>query len=590
MRFSWRAAIVSVSLVGAVSCDAPPDPTDRAAATESVGSTDEAIGAAFPPSGPTTTDTPIGLAFEIDNGVGTPLEVRKGQRFYVNQIDMRASLDASVDEGVSGLDASGDFRGLDWRGTSLADQSFVDAANADGTFTRRRFYRSSRWIEEPSFFVIEQVDSAGHDTSLPVIVGTGLEHQRLPWDNFFVRRLRSIQWTYDCPTSTDCSGATHFGEEALVELRNAMFPGPTFKMRPETVGLRVTWSANPTKRYSIPVHQVENPNWDYGFDMDLVAVTPPGPGGTYAPGQSVTFQFTLKDGSGKRLHDPGSMPSYSDFLSGNVPSGIQYWRGPVEPFATYYRRKHREKQLLLAVMGPRQDDKPIYEVVDILQKIDFATGIVTSGTPAADGIYAAATGVPSFLVLFAGPPLWSLPSTDTWTFTLPPDAVPGTYTVALKGRRSYLGEDIPRSRVIRIQVGTTQPTEATLDTGHCNDCHQGGSALSRVNHALDDRAACTACHAPLTFEREGPIFVRTHFIHSRSKRFGADLSDCSTCHLTAASIQRTSKAGCLSCHKSYPADHVQQFGPVTDMYVGGGDESFQACSTSCHTTHPNSGL
>lgn len=586
MRKSVRAAIVSMSLVGAVSCNdaAPPD------GSESLSTAEEALGPAFPAPGPTTTDTPIGLAFEIENGVGAPLEVRKGQRFYINQIDMRASLETSVDEGVSGLDASGDFAGLDWRGTALADQSFVDQQNADGTWTRRKFYRSARWIDGPSFFVVEQVDAAGHDTAFPILVGTGLEKQRTPLDNFFVRRLRAIQWTYDCPTSTSCAGATHFGEEALVELRNAQFPGPSFKMRPDTTALRVTWTANPTKHYAIPVHQVESPAWDYGFDIDLAAVTPPAADGTYAPGQSISFQFTLKDGSGKRLHDPGTMPSYQDFLAGNIPSGIQYYRGPLEPFATYYRRKHREKQLLLAVMGPRQDDKPIYEVVDILQKIDFATGIITSGTPAANGIYAAATGIPSFLVVFAGPPLWSLPSTDTWTFTIPPDAVPGTYSVVLKGRRAYLGEDVPRAKVLKIQVGTTQPTNATLDTGHCNDCHQGGSALSRVNHGLDDRAACTACHAPLTFEREGPIFVRTHFIHSRSKRFGADPSECSTCHLDQAGIQRTSKAACLSCHKSYPDSHVQQYGPIVDMYVGGGDESFQQCSTTCHTTHPNSGL
>jgi protein-arginine kinase activator protein McsA len=111
-----------------------------------------------------------------------------------------------------------------------------------------------------------------------------------------------------------------------------------------------------------------------------------------------------------------------------------------------------------------------------------------------------------------------------------------------------------------------------------------------VNHGLDDRSTCSACHAPLSFELEGPIAVRLHFIHSRSNRFDKPKDECKSCHLNQQGIQRTSKAACLSCHKSYPASHVTQFGPITDMYVGGGTESFQNCTSSCHTSHPNSGL
>ena len=46
---------------------------------------------------------PVGLAIEIDNGVGQPLPIQQGQRFYLNQIDMRTSVDGSV--------ANFDFRG-----------------------------------------------------------------------------------------------------------------------------------------------------------------------------------------------------------------------------------------------------------------------------------------------------------------------------------------------------------------------------------------------------------------------------------------------------------------------------------------------
>jgi hypothetical protein len=572
-------------LVATASCDRAEGPRE-ATRTE----TEALSWGAFPPDGPTSTNTPIGLALEIDQGTGVPLKVRSGQRFYINQIDMRASVDRTEDEDVDGLDEEGDFASLDWDDIELEEESFVGQANADGTWTRRRFYRGADWMDVPSGFVIEQVDAQGHITTYPIIVGTGLEHTRTPFDSFFTRRLRAIQWTYDCAAPGDCDGASAFSEEALVELRYANGPNPNFVIQPETTALRVHWTLKPTQPYLIPVEQIDDPAWDYGFQMDLVALTPPGADGAYQPGESVTFQFTLKDGSGTPLHDPGVLPSYNDFLSGNAESGIQYWRGFAEPYATYYRRKHREKQLVLAVMGPVQNNKPIYSVVDFAQNIDFNSGIVTVGTQTTEGIFAAATGIPNYLVLLGGPAFWDLPSTDTSTFTIPPDSAPGTYYVVLKGRRTYLGQDIPKSTVLEIQVGSASPTEPHLKTGKCNNCHVKGGELDRVLHGLDNRAACTTCHAPLSFELEGPVYVRSHFIHSRSNRFDAPLHKCKNCHLDKPSIQRTSKSACLSCHTDYPESHVAQYGPITDMYIGGGAESFQQCSTTCHTNHPGSGL
>ncbi|NUO49602.1 MAG: cytochrome C [Polyangiaceae bacterium] len=567
-----------------MACEAPPEPQPLGQDSA------ELAWGAFPSDGPTTTSTPIGLALEMDQGAGVPLKLRSGQRFYINQIDMRASIDASVDEGVDGLDDEGDFKSLDWDHTTFEEESFVGQPNQDGSWSRRRFYRGADWMDAPSFFIVEQINAQGHLTTYPIIVGTGLEHLRTPLDSFFARRLRAIQWTNDCESPTSCEGATSFTEEALVELRYANGTNPNFVLQSGTTALRVRWTLKPTSPYVIPVEQVADPEFDYGFDMDLVTVTPPGPDGFYAPGESVTFQFTLMDGSGTPLHPPGVMPSYNDVISGADESGIQYYRAFSEPFATYYRRKHREKQLMLAVMGPIQNNRPIRSVVDIFQSIDFSTGIVTAGTQTADGIFGAVTGIPSFLVTLGGPAFWDLPSTDTWTFTIPPDSAPGTYYAVLKGRRTYLGQDIPKSTVLEFQVGSATPTAPHMTTGKCNNCHQGGGSFDRSLHGLDERSACTTCHAPLNFELEGPVYVRSHFIHSRSNRYDEPLHKCKNCHLDKPSIQRTSKSACLSCHTSYPADHVAAYGPVTNMYVGGGDESFQQCSTACHTNHPGSGF
>ncbi|NUP06109.1 MAG: cytochrome C [Polyangiaceae bacterium] len=591
-----RALTMLIALAAApVACDPHEQGTSELlgepTANEPINTSESALSwGSFPENGPTDEDTPIGLAFEIDNGVGVPLRVRRGQRFYINQIDIRTAIDTTTDEGVDGLSQSGDFADFDWDGVEFEEESFVGQPNADGTFSRRRFYRGADWMEDPSFFVVEQIDAGGHTLALPVVVGTGLEHIRTTLDSFFIRRLRAIQWTNDCVSPTSCDGASAYEEEALVELRSANGPNPNFKLRPAATALRVTWSLKPDDAYLVPLEQVSSPEWDYGFDIELDAVTAPAPDGTYAPGQAVTFQFTMLDGAGNRLHAPGTMPSYADFLAGEVDSGIQYWRASAEPYVTYYRRKHREKQIQLAIMGPMQETGPIYDVVDIFQRIDFQTGVVSVASPEQNGFYAAATGVPSYLSIFGGPSAWELPSTDTWTFTLPPDAEPGTYYVVLKARRSYLGEDIPKSQVLAIQVGSPTPTSPALDTGGCGNCHKKGGSFARTVHGLENRGACTTCHVPLSFELEGPVYVRTHFIHSRSNRFDAPLSSCSSCHQTAEGIQRTSKSACLSCHDSYPQSHVEAYGPVKDMFIGGGAESFQQCTNACHTSHPGSGL
>ena len=71
----------------------------------------------------------VGLAIEVDNGTGVPLVLRRGQRFYLNQIDLRASTPATRDDGVAGLAERGDFRDLAWHGISLDDEEPILLAN-----------------------------------------------------------------------------------------------------------------------------------------------------------------------------------------------------------------------------------------------------------------------------------------------------------------------------------------------------------------------------------------------------------------------------------------------------------------------------
>jgi hypothetical protein len=446
----------------------------------------------------------------------------------------------------------------------------------------------------PSFFVLEQVDARGRRVGAAVVVSAGADGARRASDGFFDRRFRAIQWTNDCRSSTDCSGATSFEEEAIVELRYGMHPERTFALDPRTSALRLHWSLKPGRPYTIPIQQIDDPPYAYGFAIDVEPVTPPRADGTYAPGSDITFRIALKDGEGNMLHAPGALPSYNDVVFGPNPAGIQYYRAFFDPTTTYWRRKHRERMLMAEFIGPAQNAQPIRTIID-LDKFLAADDVQVTGTLAADGVHAEFHTFPTSHDLFGGAfdpdhAGWSVPVPDTWTHHVPPEAPAGTYYLNVKGRRTYMGEDIPYSKTIEIQVGSTTRTQPTMTTGPCTTCHSGPSALGSILHANDNRGTCAGCHVPLGFELEGPIYVRTHFIHSRSRRFDAPLSRCASCHLTPESIQRTSKSACLSCHESYPDWHVDMFGPVESMYVGGGRDSFQQCTSSCHRTHPESQL
>jgi predicted CXXCH cytochrome family protein len=577
------AAITSLVLVA---CGGPSDATNAPALDAQEAAISEATG----------TRGTIGVALEVEDGLGQTLRVRAGQALYINQIDIRASVAASRDEGINGLRKAGDFAGLGWGGVKLAEQEFELLPGPEG-YKRRRFYRDAAWMDVPSHFTVEPVDAQGRLTGRPVRLEAGGNKKRRDDDDFFVRRFRALQWTYDCATAEDCSTATNFMEEALLELRHARTPckSKTLTLSPRTVKLRLRWSLRPSAPYEIPVEQVAAPAYDYGFAIDVAPVTPPRPDGTYAPGSAVSFKLTLKDGSGNRLHPQGSLPTYNEVVFGSNEAGIQYYRAFFDPTATYYRRKHRERMLMTQIIGPAQRIQPIRTIVDLDAFLDPNSDVQTLGTLERDGVFSQFQTFPPANNLFGGAfdPAhagWAAPVSDTWTYQLPDNALPGTYLVTVKGRRTYLGEDVAYSRTIEIQVGTTLRTQPPLTTGPCNSCHSNGGELANVLHGSDNRAACSGCHTPLGFELEGPIFVRVHFIHSRSDRYDESLAKCSTCHQTKESVQRTSKAACFSCHKSYNKQHEQRFGPIQSIYVGGGRESFQQCTGSCHNTHPQSGL
>ncbi|MGH7297964.1 MAG: cytochrome C, partial [Polyangiaceae bacterium] len=518
---SLAAVVVVAACSGSGGTPSRPEPVASTTQPESSGATS-----------PRSRATPVGLAVEVENGVGAPLSVRAGQTFYLNQIDMRVFENTAVDEGVDALQHSGPWASLDWRGLGEVDEAPILLANGDGTFQRRRFYRFARWMDVDSTFTLEQVDAGGHVIAPPVVVSGGREFDPSDRDDYWDRRYRALQWTYDCKTQSDCTGATSFQEEALVELRYAQHPDETFVIQPSTTALRLRWSLAANEPYTIPLTQVASPQYDYGCSIDITPLTAPNHDGTYSPGTDITFQATLRDGSGNRLHPPGSMPSYDDVIFGSDPAGSQYYRAFFDPTMTYYRRKHRERNMMVEFLGPAQDAQAIRHLAP-LDEFLTPPDVQNIADQADDGVYAQFKLFPTASDLFGGAfdpahAAWNNPVSDTWTNHVPSDAVPGTYFVTMKGRRVYLGQDIPFTRTIEVQVGTTRRTQPTLHVGGCNDCHTGQSSLSNILHGNSNLGTCAACHAPLGFEYEGPIYVRLHFIHSRTTRFDGSVEQCSS--------------------------------------------------------------
>ena len=118
-------------------------------------------------------------------------------------------------------------------------------------------------------------------------------------------------------------------------------------------------------------------------------------------------------------------------------------------------------------IGPAQNAQPIRSVID-LDKFLNADDVQITGTLARDGVYAEFRTFPTAHDLFGGAfdPAhagWAAPVPDTWTHHIPADAPSGTYYLNVKGRRTYLGEDIPFSKTVEIQVGSHAAHAARAD-------------------------------------------------------------------------------------------------------------------------------
>jgi predicted CXXCH cytochrome family protein len=389
-------------------------------------------------------------------------------------------------------------------------------------------------METSSTFSVVALDARGHELGSPLIAHAGSDDHWKPEDDGFTRRFSARQIAAGCASVGNCAAAT-FSAEALIQFRDALHPERDARIIPASAtGLRLTFDQLPRSHYDVGLTHVAPGSvpFGYGFDVSLEPMGAPANHLFYAPGESVSFRVVFKDGQGNRLYPPGTLPTFAAVQARQDDAGLRYLDLQLKT-RLYYALKHRESNLLLVLSGPTDKLKTPTTVVD--PNLLFGPQ-VPFATPAVDGFTAIGATIPSAGILFGGfadPSLWQLPVSDVVTFTIPPDAAPGTYVGAVKARREFAGEALNRAGSVDIQIGQPQHTSFVPKTA-CTSCHsQERTRFSTLLHGIGDRRTCFGCHSALGIEPDNVLDIRVHTIHDRSDRFGANIRNCSNCHLAS---------------------------------------------------------
>jgi predicted CXXCH cytochrome family protein len=480
----------------------------------------------------TSSPDAIGLSLFFQNGQMAPLTLVGDAPRYLQEIDIVATVETTTDRGIEPIIEDSDLSALDWSGITMVEEDWRPAG--DGTFIRQRFYRHAQWMEKPSLFHVVPTDASGTVVGQTLIASAGKDDRLHAADDGFVRRFVARQIAFGCPAEDDCTGAT-FVAQGLVQLRHALHAEQRARTIPrQATHLVLQWSRQPKTSRTVQVSHASPQEfpYGYGFQPSLETVSAPANGSYYVPGETVRFRVTFRDGSGNRLHVEGALPSYDEFLRGEVPSGLRYYNGFALFPTTYYAFKHREGLMAVSLLGPTDKLKTPQSTVGLAE---FGGPQANFATPGADGFTSIFANIPPNPIVFGGDPADDdTPVSDLVPITIPNDALPGTYIAALKARREWGGEALNRAVTIDLQLGTATPSVFVAKTGPCNTCHIGPSSLENLLHGLSDRRVCFSCHSSLAFEPDAAIDMRVHEIHDRSDRFRslADIRECSTCHLT----------------------------------------------------------
>ncbi len=474
--------------------------------------------------------TPVGLSLLFNNGIAAkPITFYGNPARFLNEIDLVFTTPAQpIDQGIEPLKHFSQTASLDWADVKMVDEDWRATGN---TFKRQRFYRNAQWMNDASQFTLYALDAQGKRLGTALKVDAGHDDQPGSGDAF-VRRFVARQISNGCKSQGDCRGA-EFVTQALVQLRVNKNPGASAALfPPETSAVELRWSQDPNAAFKAEIKHASEAGAPSGYGFNLSLDLPkPANGKYFMPGDAMTVHLVFRDGQGHDLFPNGQLPTYAQFVRDEAPSGLGYYSNRIDS-TVYYALKHREANILVALAGPV--DK-LQLAKSLLNGERLMDPEAVTATVAADGFSSVFTGVPNFSISLGPPERQEEPVKDTVTLHVPKDALPGTYVAAVKARRIFGGQALNRAGVAYFQVGTSSVTAAQPTTGHCETCHQGATGFANILHGVSDRTACYGCHMGLSFEPDNALDVRVHSIHSRSRRFGADVQNCATCHLTKPS-------------------------------------------------------
>ena len=490
---------------------------------------------------------PVGLSLWFEDGVvrkedGTPktLTIYGDDERYVQELDITASIDTTTDQGITPVTQSGDLSRLDWRGVELVDEDWrPELGSFPRTYTRSRFYRKAKWMGKQSTFTITPVDDRNRPVGDPIVADAGKDDKLQSSDDAFVRRFDARQITRGCPDIGDCTGATSFTAQGLVQLRDALHAKRRAERIPANAKkLQLRWSEDPRNDRYVPIVRKRSSDtpYRYGLEITVDELTRPANRKFYVAGEQIDFRITYRDGDGRRLHPQGQLPSYVEFATDQVASGIRYYDGFQQLLTLYYALKHREGNTIWAFSGPTDKVKFSNHVVSDFEFLT-ASGTpdhITTATVAENGFSGVFDLVPSVGGTL-DPVLSTQPNSDVVSVKVPADAKPGTYTFAFKGRRDWGGEALNATGLGEVQVGQKAKSNFTPKTGNCNNCHNGASGFDEVLHRNADRRTCYGCHQPLESEPDHALDYRIHVIHTRSNRVPGNPNNCSMCHTSPPS-------------------------------------------------------
>ncbi len=257
----------------------------------------------------------------------------------------------------------------------------------------------------------------------------------------------------------------------------------------------------------------------------------------------------------RTLHPVGRCSTYADYVDGNDPAGLDYWN-QAEPHWTYYRRKHREHQVVASIDGPMQNVAPDRRTFDfigaILASTDIAFVIATPDRTASSrrprccrsapraarrvtgGQHARTEHVPVHAAdrCSAG----HVQDRDEGAAHLPRPGHPERRRDLRPGRHDPADARDPRHRRLReLPHGRRQPRE------------------DEPRFTVDQRDVCTTCHVPLPFEPEG-LDLRPASLHLTAQRPArcrlAEQCSLGATWTTTAFVSEPASLLALSCHKS----------------------------------------